>query len=143
MNRSTSALFEDFVQAQNAIYPSVIKELTQGKKRTHWMWFIFPQIKGLGYSSMAQRFALDNVAQAQQYLQHPILGQRLVTCAKLLQQHSNKSALDIFGTPDYLKLHSSLTLFALASDKNSIFEQLLHQFFLGDYDVKTLTPLKQ
>lgn len=143
MSTSNNANFDDFIQAQNAIYSSVIKELSQGKKRTHWMWFIFPQIRGLGYSTMAQRFALDNKAQAQQYLQHKILGKRLLECAELLLQQPDKSALEIFGTPDNLKLHSSLTLFALATDKGSIFNQLLNQFFSGKYDSNTVTILEQ
>ena len=143
MSTSNNANFDDFIQAQNAIYSSVIKELSQGKKRTHWMWFIFPQIRGLGYSTMAQRFALDNKAQAQQYLQHKILGKRLLECAELLLQQPDKSALEIFGTPDNLKLHSSLTLFALATDKGSIFNQLLNHFFSGKYDSNTVTILEQ
>ena len=137
-------LFDDFIQAQNAIYSQVIDELTQGRKRTHWMWFIFPQIKGLGHSAMAQRFAIESLAQAQEYLQHDVLGVRLVECAKLLLLHPDKSALDIFGTPDNLKLHSSLTLFALASsNKKSVFDELLNQYFKGSYDINTMRRLKQ
>lgn len=143
MSTSNKVSFDDFIQAQNTIYSSVIKELSQGKKRTHWMWFIFPQIRGLGYSTMAQRFALDNTAQAQQYLQHKVLGKRLLECAKLLQQHSHKSASEIFGTPDNLKLHSSLTLFAIAAGKDSVFELLLNQFFSGNYDLNTMSILEQ
>ena len=139
----TEAFFNDFIQAQNTIYPLVVKELAQGKKRTHWMWFIFPQIKGLGYSSMAQRFALEDLAQAQAYLQHNVLGVRLLECAELLLPHCDKSALEIFGIPDNLKLHSSLTLFALATREHSVFEQLLQQFFAGKYDTKTMSILKQ
>ena len=136
-------LFNDFIQAQNAIYSQVIDELTQGHKRTHWMWFIFPQAKGLGRSTMARRFALNSLEQAQAYLQHDVLGARLLECAKLLQLHPDKSALDIFGSVDTLKLHSSLTLFALAANKDSIFEQLLSQFFVGDYDINTINMLEQ
>lgn len=143
MSSSNKANFDDFIQAQNAVYSSVVKELSQGKKRTHWMWFIFPQIRGLGYSSMAQRFALDSKAQAQQYLQHKVLGKRLLECAELLLQHPHKSALEIFGMPDNLKLHSSLTLFAVAAGSDSIFEQLLNQFFSGRYDSNTMTILEQ
>lgn len=135
-------LFNDFIQAQNTIYPSVIAELTQGQKRTHWMWFIFPQVKGLGHSSMAQRFAIESLEQAKEYLQHEVLGARLVQCAELLLLHPDKSALEIFGTPDNLKLQSSLTLFALAAGNNCIFEQLLHQFYEGNYDMNTIKILK-
>ena len=143
MNTNNDDLFNDFIHAQNTVYPSVLAELTQGRKRTHWMWFIFPQITGLGHSMMAQRFALASVAQAAAYLQHKVLGARLIECAELLQLHPNKSALDIFGTPDNLKLHSSLTLFALAAGKDSIFAALLQQFFAGDYDANTLRIIQQ
>lgn len=133
-----SRVLNDFINAQNPIYPMVLQELTQGKKRTHWMWFIFPQIQGLVRSEMAQRFALDNLAQAQSYLQHEVLGARLCECAELLLVHPDKSAFEIFGKPDNVKLHSSLTLFALVSDEDSVFEQLLQQFFAGEQDEKTL-----
>ena len=138
-------LFNDFIQAQNVIYSQVIDELIQGRKCTHWMWFIFPQIEGLGHSAMARRFELNSLEQAQAYLQHDVLGTRLIECAELLLLHPDKSALDIFGTPDNLKLHSSLTLFTLASSskKNYVFEQLLHQFFAGDSDINTIKMLKQ
>lgn len=134
-------LFDDFTQAQDVIYPLVIKELTAGKKRTHWMWFIFPQIAGLGHSDMAQRFAIESLSQAREYLQHKILGARLIECAELLLLHPDKSALEIFGQPDNLKLHSSLTLFALAAEQNSVFTQLLQQFFSGETDRATLDIL--
>ncbi|MDO5769809.1 MAG: DUF1810 domain-containing protein [Psychrobacter sp.] len=137
----SKASFDDFVKAQDMVYPQVLSELTQGRKRTHWMWFIFPQIAGLGFSAMAQRFALSSLAEAEKYLQHEVLGPRLFECAELLLPHSHKSALEIFGSPDNLKLHSSLTLFALAAEKGSVFEQLLQQFFAGDYDSKTMEIL--
>lgn len=139
------ALFDDFIQAQNSVYPSVIAELTQGYKRTHWMWFIFPQVKGLGHSIIAQRFAIGSLEQAKAYLQHEVLGTRLKQCAELLQLHSDKSALDIFGSPDNLKLHSSLTLFTLASPtkKNCVYDELLDQFFEGAYDINTIKHLKE
>ena len=134
---------DNFINAQTPIYPLVLQELAQGKKRTHWMWFIFPQIQGLGRSAMAQRFALANLAHAQAYLQHPVLGTRLRECAELLLAHPDTSALEIFGTPDDLKLHSSLTLFALAAEPDSVFAQLLQQFYAGHYDDKTLQILAQ
>lgn len=136
-------LFDDFIQAQDAIYPLAIKELTAGKKRTHWMWFIFPQIAGLGHSEMAQRFAIDSLRQAREYLQDEILGARLIECAEHLLAHADKSALEIFGKPDNLKLHSSLTLFALAAEQNSVFTQLLQQFFFGESDQATLDILAE
>ena len=136
-------LFNDFIQAQNTVYPSVIEELTQGQKRTHWMWFIFPQVKGLGRSTMARRFAIENLEQAKAYLQHEVLGVRLIECAELLLLHPDKSALDIFGSTDTLKLQSSLTLFAFAAGNKCVFEELLHQYFEGSYDINTIRMLKQ
>lgn len=142
MNDHNRALFNDFIAAQNRIYPQVINELKAGKKRSHWMWFIFPQIQGLGHSAMAQRFALQDVAQAKAYLHHKVLGARLIECATLLLQHSSRSAFEIFGTPDDLKLRSSLTLFAQAVDGETdidapIFDTLLQQFFDGQEDERT------
>ena len=136
-------LFNDFIQAQNTVYPSVIKELTEGQKRSHWMWFIFPQVKGLGHSIMARRFAIESLEQAKEYLQHDVLGARLMECAELLLLHPDKSALDIFGSPDNLKLQSSLTLFAFAAGKKCVFEELLDQYFEGSYDINTIKMLKQ
>ena len=140
----STALFNDFIQAQNTVYPSVIKELTEGRKRTHWMWFIFPQVKGLGRSTMARRFAIGSLEQAKEYLQHDMLGARLRECAELLLLHPDKSALEIFGSIDTLKLHSSLTLFTLASpNKKCVFNELLDQYFEGSYDINTIRMLKQ
>ena len=139
------ALFDGFIKAQDAVYSQVISELTQGHKRTHWMWFIFPQVKGLGHSIMSQRYAIESLEQAKEYLQHDILSARLVQCAELLELHPDKSALDIFGAIDTIKLHSSLTLFTLASSskKNCVFDQLLDQFFEGAYDIKTIRMMMQ
>ena len=137
-------LFNDFIQAQNTVYPSVIKELTEGEKRTHWMWFIFPQVKGLGRSTMARRFAIESLEQAKEYLQHDVLGVRLRECAELLLLHPEKSALEVFGSIDTLKLHSSLTLFTLASsNKKCVFNELLDQYFEGSYDINTIKMLMQ
>lgn len=109
------------------------------------MWFIFPQIKGLGHSTMSQRYAIESLEQAKEYLQHDMLSARLVQCAELLELHPDKSALDIFGAIDTLKLHSSLTLFTLASSskKNCVFDQLVDQFFEGAYDIKTIRMMMQ
>ena len=140
----SKALFNDFIQAQNTIYPSVINELTEGQKRTHWIWFIFPQVKGLGLSTMARRFAIESLEQAKEYLQHDVLGARLRECAELLLLHPDKSALEIFGSIDTLKLHSSLTLFTLASsNKKCVFNELLDQYFEGSYDINSIRMLKQ
>ncbi len=144
MKTTNKHLFDDFIQAQNTIYPSVIKELTEGRKRTHWMWFIFPQVKGLGHSTMARRFAIESLEQAKEYLQYDVLGARLIECAELLLLHPDKSALEIFGSIDTLKLHSSLTLFTLApSNKKCVFNELLDQYFEGSYDVNTIRMLMQ
>ncbi|NRD70634.1 DUF1810 domain-containing protein [Psychrobacter okhotskensis] len=144
MKTTNKHLFDDFIQAQNTIYSSVIKELTEGRKRTHWMWFIFPQVKGLGHSTMARRFAIESLEQAKAYLGHDVLGARLRECAELLLLHPDKSALEIFGSPDNLKLHSSLTLFTLASpNKKCVFDDLLDQYFEGSYDINSIRLLKQ
>lgn len=144
MKNINKNLFDDFIQAQNTIYPSVIKELTEGQKRTHWMWFIFPQVRGLGHSTMARRFAIESLEQAKAYLQHDVLGTRLRECAELILLHPDKSALDIFGSPDNLKLYSSLTLFTLASsNKKCVFDELLDQYFEGSYDINSIKMLKQ
>ena len=139
------ALFDGFIKAQDAVYSQVISELTQGHKRTHWMWFIFPQVKGLGHSIMSQRYAIESLEQAKEYLQHDILSARLVQCAELLELHPDKSALDIFGATDTIKLHSSLTLFTIASSSknNCIFDQLLDQFFEGSYNINTIRMMMQ
>ena len=136
--------FNDFIQAQNTVYPSVIEELTEGCKRTHWMWFVFPQVKGLGRSTMARRFAIESLEQAKEYLQHDVLGARLRECAELLLLHPDKNALEVFGSIDTLKLHSSLTLFTLASsNKKCVFNELLDQYFEGSYDINSIRMLKQ
>ena len=138
-------LFDGFIKAQDAVYSQVISELTQGHKRTHWMWFIFPQVKGLGHSIMSQRYAIESLEQAKEYLQHDILSARLVQCAELLELHPDKSALDIFGATDTIKLHSSLTLFTIASSSknNCIFDQILDQFFEGSYNINTIRMMMQ
>ena len=100
-----------FVNAQDQVYTQVVKELTDGRKRTHWMWFIFPQLKGLGHSAMAKRYAIRDLAQARAYLTDPILGMRLRHDVQLLARHKSKSALEILGSPDDLKFRSCLTLF--------------------------------
>ena len=144
MKTTNKHLFDDFIQAQNTIYPSVIKKLTEGQKRSHWMWFIFPQVKGLGHSTMARRFAIESLEQAKEYLQHEVLGARLIECAELLLLHPDKSALAIFGSIDTLKLHSSLTLFTLASsNKKCVFDELLDQYFEGSYDINSIRMLMQ
>src|SRR5689334_21514866 len=101
-----------FVQAQEPVYSSVLSELQSGRKRTHWMWFIFPQIAGLGYSATSKHYAIQSRAEAQHYLDHPTLGQRLLECSKTVLGITGRSAHDIFGAPDDMKLRSCMTLFA-------------------------------
>jgi uncharacterized protein (DUF1810 family) len=130
-----------FVDAQAQVYRQVVKELTDGRKRTHWMWFIFPQLSGLGHSAMAQRYAIRDIDQARRYLADPILGDRLRHDVRLMLGHKGKSALEILGSPDDLKFRSCLTLFCeAASDKSdrSLFAEALEQFYNGKPDPRTL-----
>jgi uncharacterized protein (DUF1810 family) len=130
-----------FVDAQAQVYRQVVAELTDGRKRTHWMWFIFPQLSGLGHSAMAQRYAIRDIDQARRYLADPILGDRLRHDVRLMLGHKGKSALEILGSPDDLKFRSCLTLFCeAASDKSdrSLFAEALEQFYNGKPDPRTL-----
>lgn len=134
--------FAHFISEQQACYQQVKVELTAGKKQSHWMWFIFPQLRGLGRSSMAERFALDSIEQAQQYTAALIVGQRLYECTQLTVEIQNRSVSEIFGYPDDLKFHSSMTLFALAVPENRIFNTALEKYFDGKKDTKTLALLR-
>lgn len=131
-----------FILAQNAVYDTVLAELRAGRKRSHWMWFIFPQITGLGHSAMAQEFAIACLEEAQAYLRHPLLGARLRECSGLVAAASGLSAKEIFGYPDHMKFHSSMTLFAQATDDNQVFTDCLHKYFEGKEDTLTLTQLR-
>ena len=135
-------VLDRFLQAQEPVWPRVIAELQAGKKRTHWMWFVFPQIKGLGRSDMAQRYAIQSVAEARAYLAHPVLGSRIHECCHILLGLKTSLALDVFGTPDDLKLRSSMTLFGDASPPGSVFDAVLHKYFAGHKDPLTLDLLK-
>jgi uncharacterized protein (DUF1810 family) len=133
-----------FVNAQDAIYTQVIEELANGCKQTHWMWFIFPQLAGLGHSAMAQRYAIRDLDQAKRYLADPILGARLRQAVRLIMEHKAKSALEILGSPDDLKFCSCLTLFREAASDNSdrlLFTEALGQFYGGQPDRRTLELL--
>ncbi len=132
---------ERFVRAQAPIYKRVLVELQAGKKMSHWMWFIFPQIRGLGYSPTSIEFAISGRDEALAYLQHPVLGQRLKECTKLVLQVDARSALDIFGEPDDIKFRSSMTLFAQVSNNDDIFERALQKYFDGVPDQLTLDRL--
>ena len=132
---------ERFVQAQEPIFLQVLKELRAGQKRSHWMWFIFPQLKGLGHSSTAQFYGIVSLEEAQAYLGHELLGPRLVVCTEALLDHTDKSLNQILGSPDDLKFRSSMTLFAHASSDPFIFDRALDQFCGGHMDSRTLKLL--
>jgi uncharacterized protein (DUF1810 family) len=126
---------------QGGVYDDALAELKNGHKCSHWMWFIFPQIKGLGYSETAKYYAIKNKEEASQYLNHPVLGKRLLQCANALLAIENKTALAIFGEPDNLKLNSCMTLFAQLPDSSPVFNRVLEQYFHGKPDMKTLALL--
>jgi uncharacterized protein (DUF1810 family) len=126
------------VRAQEEDYEQALAEIRSGRKRSHWMWYIFPQIDGLGSSSMSGRYSIKSLAEAEAYLNHPILGPRLVECAEAALGVEGRSALDIFGTPDEMKLRSCATLFACVSPAGSVFDRLIEKYFRGQRDVKTL-----
>lgn len=130
-----------FTVAQENVYPSALSELRSGRKRTHWMWFIFPQIAGLGYSATSQYFAIQSLEEAQNYLNHPVLGARLRECAEAVLAVEGRSASEIFGSPDDRKLQSSMTLFAQAADPGSVFARVLGKYFHGEQDAQTLRRL--
>ena len=130
-----------FVAAQEAIYSQALDEIQRGQKRSHWMWFILPQIAGLGSSAMAQRYAIQNIAEAAAYLKHPILGPRLIACAEAAVAVEGRSAHDIFGSPDDMKLRSCATLFAAVPGADPVFWALLDRFFGGERDPETLRIL--
>ena len=127
-----------FISAQEEIFENVLTELGNGQKRTHWMWFIFPQIDGLGFSATTKHYAIKSVEEARQYLEHPVLGARLLQCASLVLAIEGKSAHEIFGSPDDMKLKSSMTLFASISDPDSAFMRVLEKYFNGQRDEKTI-----
>jgi len=131
-----------FVQAQTLHYAEALAEIRGGRKRTHWMWFVFPQLAGLGSSAMAQRYAIASLAEAEAFLAHPVLGARLVECAEAVLSVRGRSAHDIFGSPDDLKLRSSATLFARVAPPGSVFERLLDRFFPDGPDELTLRLLE-
>ena len=130
-----------FVDAQDRVYARVLQELTAGRKRSHWMWYVFPQIAGLGFSPTSQRFAITNADEARAYLDHPVLGPRLRECAQKVLDVQGLSASEIFGYPDDLKLSSSMTLFAAVSPSGSVFERVLEKYFGGKRDDLTLRRL--
>jgi uncharacterized protein (DUF1810 family) len=130
-----------FVAAQAGVYAAALAELRAGRKRSHWMWFVFPQVAGLGSSAMARRYAIAGVAEARAYLGHPVLGPRLVECAEALIAIEERSAREIMGSPDDLKLRSCATLFARVAPPGSAFERLIDRYYGGEEDAATLRLL--
>lgn len=129
-----------FVDAQETVYGNVVAELSRGRKQSHWMWFIFPQIAGLGFSAMAQRYAIGSREEAIAYLAQPTLGPRLLECTRLVLAIEGKSIHDIFGSPDDVKFRSSMTLFGAVSN-DAIFDAAIAKYFSGDKDLATLDIL--
>ncbi len=127
-----------FVAAQAGDYERALAEIKGGWKRTHWMWYVFPQFEGLGSSPTAQRYAIKSVEEARAYLAHTVLGPRLVECAEAALGVQGRTATEIFGSPDDLKLRSSATLFAAVSPPGSVFEQVLAKYYGGRHDERTL-----
>ena len=133
--------FQHFLDAQATVYETVLAELRSGRKRTHWIWFIFPQLAGLGSSPRARRFGLHSLEEARTYLAHPILGTRLIECSRVLLRHDGLTAEQILGLVDAMKLRSSMTLFAAVSEGECIFQVVLESHFDGTLDSKTLQLL--
>lgn len=127
-----------FIEAQAPIYDRALAEIKAGSKRSHWMWFVFPQFAGLGMSATSQLYAIKNINEAKAYLAHDVLGPRLIECCEAANAVNGKTAHDIFGSPDDMKLQSSATLFDYVSDDGSVFEKLLEKYYDGQRDAKTL-----
>lgn len=130
-----------FVDAQTTVIDHALLELENGRKRSHWMWFIFAQLQGLGHSDMARRYGISGLEEALAYLQHSVLGPRLEQCCRALLRWHDRSAHDILGSPDDLKLKSSMTLFAVAAPNNPVFQEVIDVFFAGQLDDLTLSRL--
>jgi uncharacterized protein (DUF1810 family) len=132
---------ERFVDAQDPVFAQAVAELRAGAKRSHWMWFVFPQIEGLGRSAMAQRYAIASREEAEAYLRHPTLGPRLRECTRLVCLVQGRSAHQIFGAPDDIKFHSSVTLFAEVAPEDELFRRALLKYFNGQSDPLTVAKL--
>ena len=127
-----------FIEAQGPVYARVCSELRAGRKTSHWMWFVFPQIKGLGFSPVAMKFAITSLDEARAYLDHPVLGPRLLECTRLVCAVKGKTIHEIFGSPDDMKFRSCMTLFSRTADGPGVFEEALNRFFGGEPDALTL-----
>lgn len=132
-----------FIDAQDRDYTIALEELRRGRKESHWIWYIFPQVAGLGFSSMSQRYAINSREEGFAYLEHPVLGARLQECATVLLQHRERKIEDIMGYPDDLKLQSSMTLFASLSPPDSVYHLVLHTFYAGVMDSRTIDFLNR
>jgi uncharacterized protein (DUF1810 family) len=132
---------ERFVEAQDPVIDDVKRELSSGRKRSHWIWFVFPQVAGLGRSDMARRYAIGSLAEARAYLTHPVLAPRLRECTELVTDADGRTANEIFGSPDDLKFRSSMTLFEVAADDPAPFRAALETYCDGERDPKTLDRL--
>lgn len=127
-----------YLEAQAGIYPQVLDELRAGRKRSHWMWFVFPQFDGLGVSTTSRFYAIKSLAEARAYLRHPVLGARLIECTRIVNAVQDRSVHEIFGSPDDLKFRSSMTLFELVAGPDSEFAAALDKYFAGERDDRTL-----
>ena len=132
-----------FIKAQDGVYLGVIEELKRGRKTSHWIWYVFPQIAGLGHSQMSQQYAISSIDEAKAYAEHPVLGPRLIECVELVMAMDGKSAEQIFGHIDALKFCSCLTLFSAANKDNGIFQQVLDKYFDGVPDALTIRALQE
>jgi uncharacterized protein (DUF1810 family) len=130
-----------FVQAQESVYKTALSEIASGRKRTHWMWYIFPQLDGLASSPTSKRYAIKGTQEARAYLEHPILGPRLLECATAVVAVEGRSVAEIFGSPDHLKLRSSATLFAVLLAPGSVFDRVIAKYYDGVRDPRTLQLL--
>jgi uncharacterized protein (DUF1810 family) len=130
-----------FISAQAEIYERVLSELRSGRKRSHWMWYIFPQIEGLGQSSTTRYYSIKSIEEARAYLDHPVLGPRLVQCAEAVLAIEGRMVSDIFGYPDDMKLKSSMTLFSSVAGPDSVFLSVLDKYFQGERDIRTIQLL--
>ena len=132
-----------FVQAQSGDYGKALSEITSGRKQSHWMWYVFPQFDGLGFSQTSRMYSIKSIAEAEAYLAHPILGRRLVECAEAALGVGGRSVEDVFGSPDDMKLRSCATLFASISPEGSVFHRIIDRFFGGEHDARTLRLLAE
>ena len=143
MEKSDRFELDRFLKQQKQHYPTALAELRNGYKQSHWMWFIFPQLEGLGSSDMSKIYSIKSLKEARQYLAHAVLGARLAECAQALLAVEGRTAYQIMGKPDYLKLQSCMTLFAYISDPDSVFQRVLDKYYAGERDSKTIWLLEE